>query len=76
MEEDDLTLEQHLALLRTERHARKSVILERAHAALNNAREDLAKGVQIDPDVIRELERSIAEYERYTIERPGLPPGA
>ena len=48
MEEDDLTLEQHLDLLRTERHARKSVILERAHAALRNAREDLAKGVQID----------------------------
>jgi hypothetical protein len=76
MEQDDLTLEQHLDLLRTERHARKSAILERAHAALNNARDDLAKGVQIDPDVIRELERSIAEYERYTIERPGLPPGS
>jgi hypothetical protein len=23
---------------------------------------------------VRELERSIAEFEKYTLERPGLPP--
>jgi ribosome-binding protein aMBF1 (putative translation factor) len=73
VEEDDLTLEQHLDLLREQRHARKGVILDRARSALANAREDLAKGIEIDPVVIRDLERSIAEYERYTIERPGLP---
>ena len=73
-EEHDLTLEQHLDLLREERHARKSVILERARAALRNAREDVANGVDIDPQVLRDLESSIAEYESYTLERPGLPP--
>ena len=73
-EEPDLTLEQHLELLREQRHARKSAILDRARSALNNAREDMANGVDIDPKVINELESSIAEYESYTLERPGLPP--
>ncbi len=67
-------LEEALDTLRRNRHERKDVILERARAALANAREDLARGVAVDPDVIRDLERSIAEYELFTVERPGLPP--
>lgn len=74
MDERDMSLEEHLKILREERHARKFAVLERARAALKTAREDVARGVDVDPQVIRELEESISEYERYTIERPGLPP--
>jgi len=74
MEKENLSLQEALDALQRERHARKSVILERAKAALAAARDDVSRGVDVDPDVIRDLERSIAEYERYTLERPGLPP--
>ena len=73
-EKDNLQLEEALETLRRERHARKGVVLERARAALAAAREDIARGVHVDPNTIAELERSIAEFERFTVERPGLPP--
>ncbi|MBV9241535.1 MAG: hypothetical protein JO314_05965 [Acidobacteria bacterium] len=73
MNDRDLSLEEALDTLQKERHARKSAVLDRARAALASAREDLARGVAVDENVIRELERSIAEFERFTIERPGLP---
>ncbi|HEY2848040.1 MAG TPA: hypothetical protein VGI80_09500 [Pyrinomonadaceae bacterium] len=74
MDSENLSLEEALDALRRERHTRKGVILERAKSALAMARDDIARGVDIDPIAIRDLERSIAEYERYTLERPGLPP--
>jgi len=49
------------------------MVLERARAALASAHEDMARGIEVDPEVIRELEQSIAEFERFTVERPGLP---
>jgi hypothetical protein len=76
VEDNGTSLQQALDALQRERHARKSVILERAHSALDAAREDIARGVEVDPTAVRDLEAAIAEYERYTIERPGLPPEA
>lgn len=73
-ENDNLTLAEALETLQRDRHARKSVVLERAHAALAAAREDIARGLAVDESAVRELERSIAEFEKYTLERPGLPP--
>ena len=73
MGDDNLSLEEALEELRRERHARKSAILDRAKSSLASARDDVARGVHVDPAVIRDLERAIAEYERYTLERPGLP---
>ena len=74
MDEKGLPLEEQLKRLRRERHERKATVLARARAALATAREDIARGLEVDPAVISDLERSIAEYERYTLERPGLPP--
>ena len=74
MEDEPLSLDEQLKRLQRERHERKASVLARARAALATAREDIARGVDVDPEVIRDLERSIAEYERYTLERPGLPP--
>ena len=71
---DKLTLDEALDTLQRERRERKSAVLERARAALAAAREDIAGGLAIDENAIRELERSIAEFEKYTLERPGLPP--
>jgi DnaJ-domain-containing protein 1 len=68
------TLQEALDTLRRDRHERKSEVLDRARSALAAAHEDMARGIDVDPDVIRELEQSIAEFERFTIERPGLPP--
>jgi|GEM_PF-5973688 len=76
MDEEPLSLEEQLKILRHERHERKASVLARARAALATAREDMERGVDVDPAVVADLERSIAEYERYTIERPGLPPDA
>ncbi|MFL6373387.1 MAG: hypothetical protein ACJ73D_01850 [Pyrinomonadaceae bacterium] len=73
MDDEKLSLEEALDALQRDRHARKSVILDRAKSTLAAAQEDISRGVHVDPNVIRELERSIAEYERYTLERPGLP---
>ena len=74
MDNEDLSLREALDALQRERHERKSVILDRAKAALAAARDEASRGLDVDTDVIRDLERSIAEYERYTLERPGLPP--
>jgi hypothetical protein len=74
MDNDKLTLEEALDTLQRERHARKESVLERARAALAAAREDIDRGVAVDENTVRELERSIAEFEKYTLERPGLPP--
>jgi hypothetical protein len=74
VDNETLSLQEALEALRRERHAHKDVILERARATLAMARSDIARGADVDPDVIRDLERSITEYERYTLERPGLPP--
>jgi DnaJ-domain-containing protein 1 len=74
MDEEGLSLEEHLKILQRERHERKATVLARARAALATAREDIARGAQVDPAVISDLENSIAEYERYTLDRPGLPP--
>jgi len=72
-ENSNSTLQDALDTLREERHARKSAVLDRARAALDAAREDMAQGFDVDQNVVRELEHSIAEFERYTLERPGLP---
>jgi len=71
---EKLTLDEALDTLQRERRERKSAVLERARAALAAAREDIARGLAVDENAIRELERSIAEFEKYTLERPGLPP--
>jgi ribosome-binding protein aMBF1 (putative translation factor) len=76
MDEEPLSLDEQLKRLQRERHERKATVLARARAALATAREDIARGVDVDAAVIADLERSIAEYERYTLERPGLPPDA
>ncbi len=74
MDNENLSLQEALDALQRERHARKSVILDRAKAALAAARDDASRGLDVDADVIRDLERSITGYEKYTLERPGLPP--
>jgi hypothetical protein len=70
----NLGLQEVLDTLQKQRHERKDVVLDRARAALAAAREDIARGIDVDQAVIDELQRSISEFERYTVERPGLPP--
>ena len=72
-ETERTTLQEALDTLQRDRHERKSSVLDRARVALALVHEDMARGIDVDPEVIRELEKSIAEFEKFTIERPGLP---
>ena len=74
MTEEELSLEEHLELLRKQNRERKAVIIERAQKALDAARDELARGHNIDLKTIRDLEETIADYKKHTMERPGLPP--
>lgn len=74
MNEEELSLDEHLEQLREANHKRKDAILTRARQALETAREEIARGQHVDPETIKSLEDAIRGYEKFTLERPGLPP--
>lgn len=76
MNEEELSLDEHLEQLSEANRERRDVILDRARKALAVAREEAAAGRNVDPETIRSLEDAIDNYERFTVERPGLPPDA